>query len=338
MTGLVLNRPSRFSFTLTLMAGNQNISPDNKDIELAQLIGESLPDLSKIDQSQDPLLPYLFSYKESVTSQTISLNSDALWDSISAEMNKPAGKAKILPLSPSVRRYLIAAAVLLIALVGSFMYQQFMSPTLIGESFAAAEVIELNDGSTITLRPYSKLYELDKTESSSQYKLQGEGFFEVTSNPNRIFSVQTELAEVQVLGTKFILSDWGNTSAVYLQEGRIRYTALSSEENVELVPGESSSVTENTQNLSVQSSDEDTFTDWLNDELVFRNESVQHVFSELEQHYNIRIQTTPEVAGEVLSGTIALDNLSSVLGDLELVLNGTFVQNGPSSYEFNPND
>ncbi|HBX65746.1 MAG: hypothetical protein CL670_00630 [Balneola sp.] len=320
------------------MADNNNISPANNDTELARLIGESLPDLSKLDQTQDPLLPHLFSYKETVTSQTVSINSEALWDSISGEMNNPAEKARVLQLSPAVKRYLMAAAVLIIALVGSFMYQSYLSPVLIGESFASAEVIELQDGSTVTLRPYSKLFEIDNTNASAMYKLEGEGYFEVTPNPDRIFSVQTVMAEVQVLGTKFVLSDWGSTSSVYLQEGRIRYTALSSNQAIELEPGESSSVTENVQSPQIQSVNEDVFTDWLNNELVFRNESVEQVFSELEQHYNIQIQTAPEVAGEFLSGTIGLDSLSTVLRDLELVLGGTFTQTGPNSYVFNPGE
>jgi len=320
------------------MADNQNISPDSKDAKLARLIGESLPNLNELTKIQDPLLSYLFSYKNSVTSQPVSIDSNALWDSIDSKINSSSKKGRILNLSPSIKRYAIAAAILVTALVASYMYQGFMSPYLVGESYAAAEIIELEDGSTITLRPYSKLYNIEQNETLAQYKLDGEAYFEVASNPNRVFSVLTDRSEVEVLGTKFILSNWGNTSSVYLQEGRVRYTSLSTNRAVELEPGESSVITENILIPDVTSANDQIYTDWLNNELVFQNESVEQVFHELNQHYNIQIRTQPDVENEVLSGTVGLENLSSVLRDFELVLNGSFEQTGSRSYVFTPNE
>ena len=202
---------------------------------------------------------------------------------------------------------------------------------------ASAEIISLPDGSSVTLRPYSKLYEIDRSEQTAEYELAGEAYFEITKNPGRIFSVKTDQSEVRVLGTKFILSDWGNASTVYLQEGRIQYTSLESRNSVELEPGQSATVTETTTSPQVSAASETSFTDWLNNELVFQNKPARTVFNELEQHFNISIQAPAGILQENLSGSIQLNELTSVLRDLELVLGGTFTQTGHNSYVFKAN-
>ncbi|MEQ8526040.1 FecR domain-containing protein [Gracilimonas sp.] len=319
------------------MADNQNISPDDQDLQLARQIGEALPNLSVLKSSSDPLLGRLFEYKDSVGKSETAISSESIWDSIQTEINENTGSARILKLSPAIRRYAVAAALVIAAFAGSYLYQNLTAPVLIGESLATAETISLPDGSSVTLRPHSKLYEMDISEQTAGYKLTGEGFFEVTTNPDRIFSVKTGQSEVQVLGTKFILSDWGNASTVYLQEGRIQYTSLNSRQSVELAPGQSSTVNETTETPQIANTDETSFTDWLNNELIFQNEAVKQVFSELEQHFNIHIQAEPGILQENLSGSVQLTDLPSVLSDLELVLGGTFTQTGQDSYVFKSN-
>ena len=318
------------------MANNQNIPPDDKDLQLARLIGDALPNLNSLTNTSDAFLASLFQYKEAAFQATGSPNSEMIWNSIHAEINQKASGAKVFRLSPAIRRYAIAAAIIIASFVGSFIYQNLTAPNLIGESFSAMQTIQLSDGSEVTLRPYSRLYKVDISDSESIYKLEGEAYFEVSPNPNRIFSVKTNQSEVQVLGTKFILSDWGNTSTVYLQEGHVRYSSLINKKSVELKPGQASSINEKNETPVATAADETVYTDWLNDELVFRNESVENIFRELEQHFNIQINAAPDLGAETLSGAIQLDTLSAVLKDLELVLDGSFTQSGQNEYTFNP--
>jgi ferric-dicitrate binding protein FerR (iron transport regulator) len=78
------------------------------------------------------------------------------------------------------------------------------------------------------------------------------------------------------------------------------------------------------------------YTDWLDDQLVFQDQQVEDIFNELEHHFNIQIQRPEVLDEENLTGTIQLDDLSSVLQDLELVLGGNFTQTGENEYRFNP--
>lgn len=321
------------------MANNPNILPPNDpDLLLAKRIGEVLPDLKTLDAEEDSLLIDLFNYKRSVEErEKETINSVSIWDSIESRINESGSenaKGRILNFSPAIRRFAIAASILIAAIVGSFLLQDQPQSTLIGESFASISQVTLNDGSTVSLRPYSKIFAIEEGDAKMFYKLEGEAYFDVTSDPQRIFSVETERSKVEVLGTKFVLSEWGNTSNVYLEEGRIKFESLDSGNSVVLEPGESSRIDINTLSPEIIQKDPQVFKDWLNNELVFSNDRVGDIFNELEQHYNIRIQSSEFIEDETLSGSIELDNIDAVLRDFELVLGGNFTKIDSNSYEF----
>lgn len=318
------------------MADNSYISPDDADLLLARKIGEALPDLSSLKKDADPFLIELFKYRNTIKKHVPEIDSASIWDSIQSEIEQEKDTARIVKLTPAIKRYAIAAALLITALVGSFVYQSLTSPTLIGESFASIQQIQLQDGSTVSLRPNSRLYENSVSPNSAEYRIEGEGYFEVAHNPDRTFTVVTDQAKVEVLGTQFVLSSWGNSSKVFLQEGKIKYESLKNSESVILEPGQSSIVNDATDSPLITQSEESVYTDWLTNELVFQNELVSDVFNELEQHFNIQIESPESVLDETLSGSIQLDEISSVLHDLELVLGGSFTHTGDSTYVFNP--
>lgn len=320
------------------MENEQNISPNDPDLLLAQKIGEILPNLDELNTAEDELLQKLFQYKQETSGQTYTPNSTAIWNSIRSHLDgsetESRAKALIFQLTPAFRRYAIAASLVMAAFLGSYLYQSLTASTLIGESFAAIEHLTLTDGTKVTLRPYSKLYEDDISDERAEYQLQGEALFEVTKDPDRIFAVVTDRSEVEVLGTKFILSDWGINSTVYLEEGSVRYTSLSTRESVTLKPGESATVSETGSSPSVKEANETIYTDWLHNELVFDNETAKRIFEELEQHFNIRIESSDSITNDTLSGSIELSDLNSVLDDLGLVLEGTFTATGSRAYVF----
>ncbi|MEX2603161.1 MAG: FecR domain-containing protein [Gracilimonas sp.] len=316
------------------MENNQNISPNDQDLLLARKIGASLPDINSLYAENDPLLNALLQYKKSQVQKQLKVDSDKLWNAINSDMSASQKPAKIFILYPSFKKYAVAAAIIIAAFIGIVMYQSYPRTVLMGESFASIEIIDLPDGSTVTLRPYSKLYQENYSEKNQYYHLEGEAYFEVTSNIDRLFTVSTNHSKVEVLGTKFILSEWGNKSSVYLEEGQIKYSSIASKQSVVLEPGQASKADELGTIPQITDTDGAIYKDWLQNELVFKNESAEMVFSELEQHFNINIESDTVAKNADLSGSIQLDQLQSVLDNLELVLNGTFTQTGERSYTF----
>lgn len=321
------------------MPNQDQISPNQQDRVLAREIGEALPKVGKLSELNDPLLNALLSFKKDKNEVKAPVPSNKIWASIQADIDSlPKKPATIRTLYPAFKRLAVAASIVILALASFWVYQVNRGEVLIGESFASTELVELQDGTVVTLRPHSKLYETSISEENHNYRLAGEAYFEVHSDPQRIFSVTTSQSKVEVLGTKFVLSDWGNSSEVFLEEGRVRFTSTSTQKFIELSKGEASSVSTSNPIPEIKATDAAEYKDWLSNELVFRNKSAQAVFSELEQHFNISIEAETPLDEEDLSGTIQLDNLQSVLQNLELVLNGDFTQTGERSYVFRGNE
>jgi transmembrane sensor len=324
------------------MSDKEQNNSNDIDRQLARRIGDALPDVHTLSTETDALIEPLLAYKKNLIEEeesTLPINSADLWNSIeNAITSDGSTSARILSFNPAFRKYAVVAALILISFMGIFWYQSGTSPTLIAESTGLMQTVSLTDGSKVTLRPYSKLFGIDQNQNKVSYQLTGEAYFDVAKNPNRIFSVEAGQAEVQVLGTKFVLSDWGNTSNVYLQEGRIQFTALKSEKSVILAPGQSSSIGSQTSTPSVTANNEAEYTDWLQNELIFNDKSVGSIFDELQQQYNIRIHAPESVRSKSVSGSIELGKLPAVLSDFELVLEGSFTQTGANSYLFKPNN
>lgn len=320
------------------MAKQENISPSENDRRLAQEIGRVLPNIDKLESLDDPFLNTLLSYRKTQVNREISVPAESVWKAVESEINESRKKpASILNLYPAFRRIAVAASIILAALAAFWIYQANRGDILIAESTATIKKIELKDGSLVTLRPYSKLYQTSMERQQHNFRLTGEAYFEVTSDPDRIFSVSTRQSKVEVLGTRFILKDWGDISEVFLEEGRIRFTSVSTQHSVELEEGEASLVSSEQISPDILQSDATEYKDWLRDELVFKNKSAGAVFNELEHHFNIRINSEIVMDEKDLSGSISLDDLQSVLQNLELVLDGTFTQTGERTYTFRSN-
>lgn len=313
-------------------------SHNDKDLQLARLIKqarETGTPLEEID-SDEPLLASLLSYKQQKEDSFAIDESEKkeVWKGIAAE-TRSSSKTKITPLFGEKTIRWAAAAILLIAGLFSFIYLQFyQQPTLVAESRTSIKSVQLSDGSTVTLRPHSKLYALEQKRTAYQYKLEGEALFKVTEDPERTFSVTTGTGRVSVLGTSFVLSSWGKQMQVYLREGSIKVEALQQDSSIVLKPGQSATVTTKKSIPRLQPAKVKEFVDWLDKQMVFENRSAQLITGELEQHFNISITLPPDVAGKKLTGQLSLQNLQTAFQDLEIVLGGTFVKTGDRNYTF----
>ena len=86
--------------------------------------------------------------------------------------------------------------------------------------------IILSDGTKITLDAGSSLkYPAEFKNDVREIFLEGEAFFEVTSNPEKPFIVNAGKGEIKVLGTKFNVRNWKETGKVILtvSEGRVSF-------------------------------------------------------------------------------------------------------------------
>lgn len=313
-------------------------SHNDKEVQLARLIKRARETGTPLEEiaGDDPLITSLLSYKKQKEDsfEIDESEKEEVWKGIASE-TKPSSKTKITQLFGSKTIRWAAAAILLIAGLFSFVYLQiYQQPELVAKSATSIKSVQLSDGSTVTLRPHSRLYALEQKRNSHQYKLEGEARFKVTEDAERSFSVITETGRVSVLGTSFILSSWGKQMQVYLQEGSIRVKALQQDSSIVLEPGQSAAISDKKGIPRLQTANLKEFVDWLDKQIVFENRPAQHIVGELEQHFNISITLPPDVAVKKLTGQLSLRSLQTSLHDLEIVLGGTFVKTGDRNYTF----
>ncbi|MFA5667979.1 MAG: FecR domain-containing protein [Balneolaceae bacterium] len=304
-----------------------------QEIEMANQTGTPISDNDPIAQS---LLKYRATQK--ATFESFTSGKQAVWEKIE-EATKAGRKGNILSFittSTATQKW-AAAAVIVVAILLSVVYNQaFQEPLLLAEAGNTIETVTLSDGSNVTLRPHSKLFSLSEKENKQTYELQGEAFFDVTSNKNRTFSVRSEDGQISVLGTRFNLSTWGNELRVYLEEGSVRVESTTSQDSLILKPGESASIKKG-QAPQMRNLSKETSTAWLNQNLIFNNRNVEDIIAELDLHFDITIEVPSAMLQQQLTGELSLESLPITLSDLGLVLGGTFTKTNSNSYLFNSN-
>lgn len=310
---------------------------NDPDLKLAQKIGAVREGRTSLSELDDSLIPPLIDHRKwwHQNQPANSTDKQQAWQNIAKATVSSGEKTPIYRLiSPKIFRW-TAAAILLIGVLFSVFYLQFWEqPVLLAQSGTSIKIVQLDDGSTVTLRPHSKLFAVEQSAAILQYKLKGEAFFEVTPKQHRIFSVKTENGSVSVLGTRFILSSWGNRMRVFLQEGSVKVRSQQKSSAIIIQPGEAVMVTDAGTISYIPNVESEVFTDWLDQKLIFTSTPAGQVVSELEQQFNISITLPETVADNRLTGQFSLESLQISLNDLTLVLDGSLVRTGERSYRF----
>lgn len=315
----------------------ENKRPTNDpDLILAQTMGIALESGSSFEEINDYLINQLMAYKESEMSAIThsGIDRDLMWDHIETKTTKTTGRPILQLFSHSATYGWASAAVLLIAaFIGFYWFDSKPHSTLVASSTTEIQVVTLDDGSLVTLRPYSELYRTNEETNERKYRLDGEAFFSVVTDPNHPFSVTGTEGTVTVLGTKFNLSTWGDTDVVYLEEGKILFKPNLNDDELILSPGQSSQIKEGKINL-LDHSTGDQFTDWISDILIFIGSTPIEVINEINQHFGVTINIDQLEDNSKIKGSLKLESLNQTLDDLGLVLGGTFKKISNKKYEF----
>ncbi|MDZ7806766.1 MAG: FecR family protein [Gracilimonas sp.] len=163
-------------------------------------------------------------------------------------------------------------------------------------------MVELPDGTSITLNSGSKLtYSRLYNYIGRNVTLSGEGYFEVASDPDNPFSVNTLNSSVEVLGTKFNLSDWdaktGTKAKLTVTEGSVEFANLSNNNSIVLTENESAIITESS-DVILSSFEFDRMLAWLSNNIAFQNEPLNQAFGILERRFDITIDLDNNLALE----------------------------------------
>ena len=319
------------------MNNSDRHKPTEQDFDLARRLMTRLESgLSDSDSESgnEPLFDLLDAYKQTASLKTETSPSSAVHEAIfeSIESDEPKKETSIFTLRSTFLK--IAALFLAIAGLGLIYFiLQPSGPQLIAQSGSAKQVTELPDGSVVTLRPNSQLFEVEESDERQTYRIDGEAYFDVAENRSRLFTAISGNAKVVVTGTEFSLANFGEAVRVYLESGSVRFSTLDGAQSVNMEPGE---VSESSAGMISEPSavSDQIYTGWLDNELRLNSRTVADVTAEIEHHFNVTLIIPQEVQNERLTGSLELDSLDQVLSDLALSLNGQFTEISENQYQF----
>ncbi len=250
------------------------------------------------------------------------------------EINK---REKVIRKSPKILTYLIrVAAVLLVPLaIAFFMKEQKTSTDItmqtISTPLASKTTFKLPDGSIVWLNSGSSIsFPSNFEDGLREVKLTGEAYFDVTKS-SRPFIVETPLVSVNVLGTAFNVMAYKNElPEVTLERGSVLLHTKSGNE-VKLKPKQHAVIDTSLYSIALTNVDTEIFTSWINNQLIFNNETFANVVKRLERWYNIKIEVSDKsLANKRLTATIKYESIGEIIELLEITL--------PIKYEFNKNE
>lgn len=192
----------------------------------------------------------------------------------------------------------IAAAILLVLTVGFavLQYTDFSSDktvityTTFKTSDSEKKVVALPDGTKVWLNSNSSLLYGSNFDEQRNVTLEGEGYFDVISNPSNPFVVETNGVYTKVLGTSFNLKAYESESIIRMTvvEGKVEFGA----KNQKLIPVEVNQ--EAIFNKTLESVNKTILTTpatiaWKEDRLAFNGVTLQEVAGILNRHYHTNI-------------------------------------------------
>lgn len=182
----------------------------------------------------------------------------------------------------------IAACLAVFAVVGWRLATG--SVTCLASSETSKAVFTLPDGSRICLNRNSRLtYSTGLNGRCRNVKLDGEGYFDVASDPDHPFHVEAAGLSIKVLGTIFTVSAYEDKPVrAFLEEGSIE-ASVRGYDDILLTPDHAVVYDSNSGRFEAYDENSLDHTAWVDDRLDFVNKPLSDIFDCLEHWYGVNI-------------------------------------------------
>lgn len=234
-------------------------------------------------------------------------DTSTAWRRIARQIRRP------IPLRVWVYRAVAAAAILVGVIFVTRHYRMADEPQWV---VLTAEVenrmVTLPDASELTLAPHSSLrYDrLAFNKAERVVALQGKAYFSVQHRETCPFRVVTPLAEVCVLGTRFQVVAAPDSTAAWVESGKVRFSA--DQQYADLTPGMRAVRYEGGDLHTRQDESLNTLA-WKTRKLVYRSTPLVQVVGELQQLYKVHIDGLSDGCTLRLTATFEDMNISDII-------------------------
>jgi transmembrane sensor len=179
---------------------------------------------------------------------------------------------------------------------------------------------QLPDGTQIFLNADSKLkYKAESKKGVREIFLEGEAWFEASTNKKRPLIVHTPYYDINVTGTQFNIKAYEDDSEIIttLEEGEIVLSPSANiilEENVTMKPGEQAILDKESKNLNIKTVNPRWYTAWKDNKLIFMNMTLEKLIILIERKYGVDIVVKdPSILNYHCDGTFKNETIIEVL-------------------------
>lgn len=251
--------------------------------------------------------------------------------------------------------YQVAAVLAVLFLIGGlFYYTQRTSPentivfTSVSTKAGERKKVILKDGSTILLNGCSRLsYPIHSTTNFRMVKLEGEAFFEITTDRQKPFLVVSDRFTTQVVGTSFNI-ETDNNHTVQVNTGKVNVYTVDNQHVLRALENnrsEGNKVTENIMGLAtakislIRGEKADlnakgswepshySLKNWKDNELIYLNEPIEKVVRNVYRNFGDSIQVDPSFHSQKITITLRNKNNLQILNTLAELCNGKLILN-----------
>lgn len=195
----------------------------------------------------------------------------------------------------------------------SIMYQEVYT------AHGTRSKIVLPDSSVVWLNSGTYMKYPQNFQYNRKLELKGEAYFQVQANPQNPFVVKTNLLDVMAVGTKFNVEAYPNDSliAVSLIEGDVKIQKQ--EKPITYLTPNHRFVYNKTLDLSsIEKSNNQVWTAWIDGMLVFRNNKLSDVFRQIGRKYNVSFDVIdPIILDYKYHATFHNESLDDILALLQ---------------------
>lgn len=193
---------------------------------------------------------------------------------------KPKREAKVL--TPTFIR---SIASLLIIIILSIVVIKWIRSSKTYKTSDDHIFVTLDDGTKVWMDVKSELKVIQLTQKVRSVKLVGKAFFDVAHLENNPFKIETNNANIKVLGTKFLVDT--RTEIVNVEIGKVEVSNTFNK----VIVTDNQSVTYTKNDISeVHNIPFDQNMLWFNEELKFDNATFDKVIADISKEYNLTIQ------------------------------------------------
>lgn len=185
------------------------------------------------------------------------------------------------------------------------------------------QVISLVDGSSVTLNENTFLkYPTRFNGEERLIEFSGEAFFEVESDPEQPFKINTEHLVVEVLGTAFSVTDRNGVgqSKVIVQEGKVAVSTSDDAQKMELIANDMAIYTLENKSLQKERDPSLNSLAWVTNRLVFQDTPFPELIKTLETTFGLTIQfANTDLEDCTFNDVFEDEDLSTIWTTLETV-------------------